>query len=94
VPNRAKIFTPITIGAVAATTRWRGRLCTALWARPIGQAVPPLSALPRTFRRGCTPVRAWVGTADASAQTNLDPIPLLLRDGVLSVAVARRGDRG
>jgi Fe-S cluster biogenesis protein NfuA/nitrite reductase/ring-hydroxylating ferredoxin subunit len=27
------------------------------------------------------------GTVDASAQTHLDPIPLLLRDGVLSVAV-------
>jgi Fe-S cluster biogenesis protein NfuA/nitrite reductase/ring-hydroxylating ferredoxin subunit len=27
------------------------------------------------------------GTADASAQPHLDPIPLLLRDGVLSVAV-------
>ena len=53
---------------------------------PIGQAVlrcPRCHAHFDAVRAGA----GLSGTADASAQTHLDPIPLLLRDGVLSVAV-------
>jgi Fe-S cluster biogenesis protein NfuA/nitrite reductase/ring-hydroxylating ferredoxin subunit len=53
---------------------------------PIGQAVlrcPRCHAHFDAVRAGA----GIDGTADASAQTHLDPIPLLLRDGVLSVAV-------
>jgi Fe-S cluster biogenesis protein NfuA/nitrite reductase/ring-hydroxylating ferredoxin subunit len=53
---------------------------------PIGQAVlrcPRCHAHFDAVRAGA----GLEGTVDASAQTHLDPIPLLLRDGVLSVAV-------
>jgi Fe-S cluster biogenesis protein NfuA/nitrite reductase/ring-hydroxylating ferredoxin subunit len=53
---------------------------------PIGQAVlrcPRCHAHFDAVRAGA----GIDGTVDASAQTHLDPIPLLLRDGVLSVAV-------
>ncbi len=53
---------------------------------PIGQAVLRCPRCHAHFDA----VHAGAGVddaADASAQTHLDPIPLLLRDGVLSVAV-------
>ena len=49
-------------------------------------AVP---ALPRAFRRRAC--RAPASTETASADAHLEPIPLLERDGVLSMAVRRGG---
>lgn len=60
---------------------------------PIGQAV---LRCPRCHAHFDV-VHAGAGlddTAEPSARTHLDPIPLLRRDGVLSVAVIRRGHRG
>ena len=83
---------PTTTAAVAAASRWPAPRCTAGWARHRrrGAAVP---ALPRPFRRRARRRRRRRNRWHAA---HLEPIPLLVRDGVLSMAVhrPRRRERG
>ena len=80
----ATTCSPTTTGAAAATARWPAPRCTGRWARP--SAKPCCGARAATpTSTSSTPARA--STTTPSPDVHLDPIPLLVRDGVLSMAV-------
>ena len=67
------------------TNRWPARRCTDRWARRSAQAV---LRCPRCHTHFDVVHAGACVDANADPEVHLDPIPLLARSGVLSIAVA------